>query len=187
MKRSRREARNIAYAVRQASIKQSCCMREFDIIPRQVAVSVNGKRKIVDFDSSFFDKTFGAGKLPLEHFISLRTARQTRGSILEHNEVWLKAIGMLGATADIRVMLEGLIFEDKEELLENIARAQEEGMTALQQQLAAALQQIEQLTAAVNGQQQVIAINEGKLAAAQQSMQQAAQQVNPSELAQKMS
>ena len=183
LKRSRREARNAAYAVRQASIKQVSCLREFDIVPRKVAISVNGKKKVIDFDRSYFDKTFGAGKLPVEHFVSLKTARQTRGSILEHNEIWLKAIGMLGGTVDIKVMLEGLIFDDKEELLENITRAQENGVTAMQQQLQMAMEQVQQLSAQVAGQEQVIAVNEGRLAAAQQTPQ----AVDPAQMAQTMS
>lgn len=188
LKRSRRESRNIAYAVRQASIKQVTCLREFDITARNVAVSVNGKRKVVNFDRSYFDKTFGEGKLPVEHFISLKTARQTRGSILEHNEIWLKAIGMLGGSVDIKVMLEGLIFEDKEELLENITRAQENGFTALQQQLQILSEQNQQLTSQVDGQREVIALNEGQMAASQQQQQgqQPAQAVNPAQLAQTM-
>ena len=182
MKRSRKESRGVAYAVRQASVKQVCCLREFDIVPRQVAVSVEGKRKVVKFDKSYFDKTFGDGKLPVEHFVSLKTARQTRYSILEHNEIWLKAIQMLGGSADLTVMLEGLILDDKEDLLENIRRAQQNGMLMLQQQLAQANEAIQQLSQKVDSQRETIAQNEGALAATKPKTQ----GINPTLLAQQM-
>lgn len=171
LKRSRKEARGIAYAARQASIKQVSCLREFDIVPRKIAVSVMGKRKVVDFDKSYFEKTFGEGKMPIEHFISLKTARQTRYSIMEHNEIWLKMMAQLGDKVDPVVMLEGLIMPEKEELLENIRRAQEGGMLQLQTQLGQAMQMIEQLTAQVDSQREALAQSTAALkanAAAQQ-------------------
>ena len=55
-------------------------------------------------------------------------------------------LNTLSGTVDPAIMMEGLDYDGKEELLENIRRAQAAGMTALQQQVA-------QLTQMCNAQQ----------------------------------
>ncbi len=73
--------------------------------------------------------------------------RQTKYTKLMHNELWLQMMQTLAGTVDPAIMLEGLEYDEKETMLENIRQAQQGGITALQrenEQLKQVLAQMQQ-------------------------------------------
>ena len=146
-KRSRMEAQCIHIAFKKAIRMMIEVLREFSIVPRDVAITIQGEKQVVSFTKDNLGFLFDKDKaLPVEHYINIKTSRQTRYSRMQKNELWLQMLNTLSGTVDPAIMMEGLDYDGKEELLENIRRAQASGMTALQQQVA-------QLTQMCNAQQ----------------------------------
>lgn len=147
-KRSRMEARVLNYAFKDAVRMLIDVLREFAIVPRKIAVTTNGKQSVQQFDRTSLSKIFEDGtELPIEYYIDIRTARQTKYTKLMHNELWLQMMQTLAGTVDPAIMLEGLEYDEKETMLENIRQAQQGGITALQrenEQLKQVLAQMQQ-------------------------------------------
>lgn len=136
-KRSRMEAQLVHMAFKKAVRMMIDVLREFSIVPRDVAITVQGEQTILPFSKEGLGFLFDKGKaMPIEHFISIKTARQTRYTKMQKNELWLQMLSTLSGTVDPAIMMEGLDYDGKEELLENIRRAQQAGMLALQNQVA---------------------------------------------------
>lgn len=146
MKRSRMEARAIHYGYQEACLMQLAVMEEFDTVERDIIVTVGGQKKRLPFSDKTFRKLFhGDKEIPIGFRVSIRTSRQTRYTKLQHNELWLQMMSTLGNTVDPTIMIEGLEYEEKERLLENIRRAQAGGITNLQRQLSEATQMLQQI------------------------------------------
>lgn len=146
MKRSRMEGRAIHYGYQEASLMQLDVMEEFDTVERNIIVTIGGQKQKLPFSNKTFRKLFSEDNdIPIGFRVSVRTSRQTRYTKLQHNELWLQMMGTLGNTVDPAIMIEGLEYEEKERLLENIRRAQAGGMTNLQKQLAEATQMLQQM------------------------------------------
>ena len=144
-KRSRMEGRAIHSSFRKAVRMQIDMLREFAVNERQVPVTVNGERLIVPFSRKFM-LDMDNRPMPIEHYITVKTARQTKYTKLMHNELMLQMLQVLGDTVDPVIMMEGLEYDGLEPLLENVRRAQRGGMLALQKQVAQLTQAVEQLT-----------------------------------------
>lgn len=163
-KRSRMEARAIHYAFKECVRMVLAVLREFDVVPREVAVTINGVQTLFPFNRSALKELMnGNDGLPIEHYISIKTARQTKYSRMSHNELWLQMLQTLGGQVDPVIMFEGLEYDEKEELLDNIRRAQANGMFALQQQVAQMSQLLEQQTAQIEQYEQALSQAQGLL------------------------
>ena len=163
-KRSRMEARAIHYAFKECVRMVLSVLREFDVVPRQVAVTINGVQQFFPFDRRSLKKLInGADGLPIEHYVSVKTARQTQYSKMSHNELWLQMLQTLGGQVDPVIMFEGLEYDEKEELLDNIRRAQQNGMLALQQQVAQLSQVAQQQAAQIEQYEAIIAQSQAML------------------------
>ena len=122
-------------------------MREKDIVPREVVITVNGEPQILPFDSRSLYRGDGEGrKVPIEALITIKTSRQTRFSRMAHNELVLQFVNMFAQTADPLIMMEALEMDDKEQILDTIRKAQHGGMLALQQQNMQMQQQLAQMS-----------------------------------------
>jgi len=160
-KRSRMEARAIHYGFKECVRMVLAILREFDVVPREVAVTISGVQTFFPFDRSTLKQLMnGNDGLPIEHYVSIKTARQTKYSRMSHNELWLQMLQTLGGQVDPVIMFEGLEYDEKEELLDNIRRAQAGGMMALQQQVAQLSQLIEEQTAQI--QQYELALSQSQ-------------------------
>lgn len=163
-KRSRLEARALNYAFRDSVRMLVDVLREFAIVPRKIAVTVNGKRSVHNFDKTSLSTMFKDGTgLPIEYYIDIRTARQTKYTKMMHNELLLQMMQMLAGSIDPVIMLEALEYEEKESMLETIRRAQQGGMVALQRQneqltqtLAQMQQQMKELQSAADSAQALV-------------------------------
>ena len=145
-KRSRMEGRSIHSAFQEAIRMLIETMRGCDMKEREIGITYNGVKKAYPF-SSLGLKAWMEKGVPVERFVTIRTARQTQYSMIQHNNVWLemmKTLASSGAPVDPMQMLEGLQMEgnEKELLLENLSRAQKAGLIAAQQRAAMAEQQL---------------------------------------------
>lgn len=157
-KRSRMEARVVHYAFKECVRMVLSVLREFDVVPRQVAVTIDGVQNLFPFDRRSLKKLMNASDgLPIEHYVSVKTARQTKYSRMSHNELWLQMLQTLGGQVDPVIMFEGLEYDEKEQLLDNIRRAQSGGMMALQQQVAQLSQVAQQQAAQIEQYEAIIA------------------------------
>lgn len=143
-KRSRMHARALHRATRDAARLMLECLREFAVMEREVPVTVNGQVVVVPFSRKYMSG--GNGDLPIEHYITIKTARQTKYTRMMHNELMLQMMSTLSGTVDPVIMLEGLQYDGLEPLLDKIRMAQRGGMLALQQQNAQLTQMVQQLT-----------------------------------------
>ena len=82
---------------------------------------------------------------------------------MAHNELVLQFVNMFQGSADPLVMMEALEMDDKEQILDQIRKAQRSGMLALQQQNAQLMQQVQMMS-------QELEQYQGAMAQIQQSM-----------------
>lgn len=90
--------------------------REYNLLPREVLVTVDGQQTSETFESAIMSrKTEGGNDVPIEFFISIKVQRENRWSVTAHNELILQMVqlGILQPTQALEVM----VFEGKEELL----------------------------------------------------------------------
>ena len=146
-KRSRMEARELQRGFKECVRMMIEIMREKDIVPREVVITVGGQPQILPFDSRSLYRGDGEGRrVPIEALITIKTSRQTRFSRMAHNELVLQFINMFQQTADPLIMMEALEMDDKEQILDQIRKAQHGGMLALQQQNAQMQAQLQQMS-----------------------------------------
>ena len=146
-KRSRMEARELQRGFKECVRMMIEIMREKDIVPREVVITVNGEPQVLPFDSRSLYRGNGKGRrVPIEALISIKTSRQTRFSRMAHNELVLQFVNMFQQTADPLIMMEALEMDDKEQILDQIRKAQHGGMLALQQQNAQMQAQLQQMS-----------------------------------------
>jgi hypothetical protein len=146
-KRSRMEARELQRGFKECVRMMIEIMREKDIVPREIVVTIAGEPRIVPFDRrSLFRDGADGSKVPIEALITIKTSRQTRFSRMAHNELVLQFVNMFQQTADPLTMMEALEMDDKEQIIDQIRKAQHSGMLALQQQNAQMQQQLAQMS-----------------------------------------
>lgn len=146
-KRSRMEARELQRGFKECVRMMIEIMREKDIVPREIVVTLAGEPRIVPFDRrSLFRDGADGSKVPIEALITIKTSRQTRFSRMAHNELVLQFVNMFQQTADPLTMMEALEMDDKEQIIDQIRKAQHSGMLALQQQNAQMQQQLAQMS-----------------------------------------
>ena len=142
-KRSRMEARELQRGFKECVRMMIEIMREKDIVPREVPVTLGGQPVVMPFDSrSLFRENIKGKKVPIEALIAIKTSRQTRFTRMAHNELVLQFLNLFQGTADPLIMMEALEMDDKEQLLDQVRKAQHGGMLALQQQNAQLQQQV---------------------------------------------
>ena len=106
-KRSRMEARELQRGFKECVRMMIEIMREKDIVPREVVITVNGQPEILPFDSRSLYRGNGEGRrVPIEALITIKTSRQTRFSRMAHNELVLQFVNMFQQTADPLIMME---------------------------------------------------------------------------------
>jgi hypothetical protein len=184
-KRSRKEAMELACAFKNCCRMQIEIMRDRNIVTRNVPLTVNGQVQILPFDNRSFNEE--PGDMPIEFYIKIKTARQTRFSKMSHNELILQFMNYFQQTADPLIMMEALELDNKETVIDKIRQAQSGGMLNLQKQVMSLAQQNQQMAqeleqykgAMAQAQQAVVQSDEAK----QQQGQSEAPQINAAEAA----
>ena len=184
-KRSRMEARELQRGFKECVRMMIEMMREKDIVPREIVITVEGQQAIVPFDSRSLYRSDGKGrKMPIEALITIKTSRQTRFSRMAHNELVLQFVNMFQQTADPLIMMEALEMDDKEQILDTIRKAQRGGMLALQQQNAQMQAQLQQMSEQLQKYQSAMSEIQQGFADTQQPQAPAPDQIDAAALAQ---
>lgn len=157
-KRSRMEERRLHEAFRSAVKLMVETLSAFSVYERPITVTISGNVITVPFSKEFLSAKYNEN-LPLDHCITIRSARQTKYAKMTHNELMLQMMQMLGGSVDPVIMMEGLDYDGLEPLLDNVRRAQQGGMIALQKQ-------VEQLTAQLQEMQENYQASEDALSEA---------------------
>ena len=169
-KRSRMGAQRLQLSFRRAVSMLLSVLREKSIVPRTLEITMNGKAETVTFDNKWYDEQMKpADSTTIVPFIAVKSARQTRYSIMAHNELVLQMMQVTQGQTDPVVMLEAFESEDKELILDTIRKAQHEGMLNLQKQNAELAEAVKQLSGELSQYKQA-------MASAEANMQQMAEQ-----------
>lgn len=188
-KRSRMEARELQRGFKECVRMMVEIMREKDIVPREIIITLGGQTVPVPFDSRSLYRDDGkGGRVPIEAIISIKTSRQTRFSKMAHNELVLQFVNLFQGTADPLIMMEALEMDDKEQILDQVRKAQNAGMLALQQQNAQMQQQLQIMSEQLQQYQSAMSQIQESLATPTPAAQAPApNQVDAAALAQSMS
>lgn len=169
-KRSRMGAQRLHHSFRKAVVMLLSVLREKQIVPRIVGITVDGEAKSVSFDRKWFDEQMQQGNgTPVVPFVTVKSARQTRYSKMMHNELIIQAMQATQGTTDPVLMFEAFEYDEKENILDTIRRAQRGGMLNLQKQNVEMAQMLEQMGKELSQYKQA-------MASAEANMRQMAQQ-----------
>lgn len=139
-KRSRMIAMQMHEAFKECVRMEVEFEREYNILPREVLLTIDGQRQVATFESAIMERETALGnRVPIEFFISIKVERENRWSVTAHNELMLQMVqlGVLRPNQAVELME----FEGKETILGKIANAgpsqeQMAQMQAMQEQQA---------------------------------------------------
>ena len=122
--------------------------REFNVLPREVLLTVNGQQVTATFESAIMERQSALGNdVPIEFMISIKVERENRFTTTAHNELVLQMVQM-GVLQPAQA-LELMVFEGKEQMLSRLVQQgpspEEIAMMQAQEQQAALDQQIASL------------------------------------------
>lgn len=176
-KRSRMAAQKLAFSFRKAVIMLLSVLEEMHIVPREVPVTVNGEQRIIIFDRNYINTQLTNGeKTNIVPFVQVKSARQTRYSKMMHNELVIQMMNATQGTTDPVLMFEGFEYDEKENLLDLIHRAQRGGMLNLQKQVAEQAQMLEQMGEELAQYKQAMASANANMQQMAQRQQQASEE-----------
>ncbi len=162
-KRSRTATRQMQEAFKEAIRLEIEVEREFNELPREVTITVDGQKERAVFDASMLEKTTSKGNtLPIEFTISIKVQKENRWTSQANNEFILSLVTAGQLPMDIA--LEAMHFDGRDVILSKLqalrqaapveAQMPPEQVEAMQAQAAqqdmnAALEQIPQPEAAL--------------------------------------
>ena len=126
--------------------------REFNVLPREVQMTIDGQQQLATFESSLMERTSQLGnEIPVEFVVSIKVQRESRWAVATQNELILQMVQLGILRPDQAVEL--MEFEGKEEMLNKVAQQQQQPSPEEQQMQAQADEQaqIEQQMAALQG------------------------------------
>lgn len=149
-KRSRMIAMQLHEAFKAAVRYEIEFEREYNVLPRDVQLTIDGQQVTATFESSLMERTSQLGnEIPIEFVISIKVQRENRWAVATQNELILQMVqlGIIQQTQAVELME----FEGKEEMLAKAAQAQQQVSPeeAQAQQQANEQQQLEQQMAAL--------------------------------------
>lgn len=151
-KRSRTAARQMHEAFKDAVRMEVEVEREYNVLPREVLITEDGKQIKATFESSMMQRETALGNVvPMEFYISIKVQKENRWSVMAHNELIIQMV-QLGVLQPAQA-LELMQFEGRESVLakmqqQNAQNAQATQITPEQQQQAvqaSMAQQLEQI------------------------------------------
>ena len=90
--------------------------REFNVLPRDVLLTVNGQQITATFESAIMERQSALGnEVPIEFMVSIKVERENKFTTTAHNELILQMVQM-GVIQPAQA-LELMVFEGKEQLL----------------------------------------------------------------------
>ena len=114
--------------------------REYNMLPREVLVTINGQQQTVTFESAIMERESALGNtVPVEFMISIKVQRENVWTVTAHNELIIQMVQMQIVSPQQAAEL--MIYEGKEELLSKMAT---QGGTVSPEQQAMEQQAMEQ-------------------------------------------
>ena len=163
-KRSRLEAQRIHSGFRTAVRQLLEVMREFDVYPRSVTITINGEPRRVDVPD-IMRQSLESGIAPVETKVSIKPVRQTRFETMAQNELALQLFSMFQGQLDPQAAVELLEFDGKEIFLEKVRAMQAESIARLMQQLEQTTAAAQQYEAENNELKEALTAMQGALSA----------------------
>ena len=123
--------------------------REFNVLPREVLLTVNGQQVNATFESALMERqsALGNGEIPIEFMISIKVERENKFTTTAQNELILQMV-QLGVIQPQQAV-ELMVFEGKEQILSRIMQQgpspEEMAMMQAQEEQAQLDQQIASL------------------------------------------
>lgn len=115
-KRSRKAAMLLHESFKEAVRYEIEFEREFNVLPREVLLTVDGEQKVATFETAIMSKeTANKNTVPIEFFISIKVERENRFTTTAHNELMLQMVQM--GILQPNQALELMVFEGKESVL----------------------------------------------------------------------
>lgn len=121
-KRSRMIAMQMHEAFKECVRMEVEFEREYNILPREVLLTVDGQQQVATFESAIMERETAIGnRVPVEFMISIKVERENRWSVTAHNELMLQMVqlGVLQPNQAVELME----FEGKETILGKLANA----------------------------------------------------------------
>lgn len=128
-KRSRVIADQMHEAFKEAVRYEIEIEREFNALPREVLVTVDGQQQQETFESALMTRETGSGNdLPVEFYVSIKVQKESRWAVQAHNELMLEMVRnqMLMPNEALELME----FEGKETLLSKQQQRQQQAQTS---------------------------------------------------------
>lgn len=151
-KRSRMIAMQLHEAFKDAVRYEIEFEREYNVLPREVQLTIDGQQTTATFESAVMERTSDLGNdVPIEFVVSIKVQRENKWAIATQNELILQMVqlGILQPAQAVELME----FEGKEEMLNKVAQ-QQQAMSPEQQQAEQQAQEqsaIEQQMAQLQG------------------------------------
>jgi hypothetical protein len=106
--------------------------REFNTLPRQLTLTIDGQQVQAEFQSSIMERQTALGNnIPIEFMISIKVEKENRWATTAQNELVLQMVQLGIIRPDQAVEL--MEFEGKESLLNKVAQASAPDEMAMQQ------------------------------------------------------
>ena len=115
-KRSRMIVQQLHEAFRDCVRYEIEFEREYNILPREVLLTIDGQQEVATFESAIMERQTKLGNVvPIEFMISVKVERENRWSVTAHNELILQMVqlGVLQPGQAVELME----FEGKEMIL----------------------------------------------------------------------
>lgn len=123
-KRSRMAARQMHASYKDAVRMEIEVEREYNLLPREVMISKDGKQVKATFESSkLFRKTRLGNTVPIEFMVSIKVQKENRWTQMAHNELIMQMVKLGVIKPDEAVEL--MQFEGRESILSRIKKAAE--------------------------------------------------------------
>lgn len=126
-KRSRKLAMRMHEAFKKAVRYEIEFEREFNVLPREVLLTIDGEQRTATFESAIMERQTALGNdIPIEFVISIKVVRENRWQVASHNELILQMVqvGMLQPDQAVELME----FEGKEEVLNKNQQTKQQQM-----------------------------------------------------------
>ncbi|MEL7610844.1 MAG: hypothetical protein AAGU74_15230 [Bacillota bacterium] len=121
-KRSRMAARQMHAAYKDAVRMEIEVEREFNVLPREVRMTVGGRPQKATFESALMQRETALGNtIPIEFFISIKVQRENVWTVRAHNELMIQMV-QLGILQPPQA-LELMQFEGRESVLDKTNQA----------------------------------------------------------------
>ena len=148
-KRSRMAARQMHSAYKDAVRMEIEVEREFNVLPREVRMTINGQPQKATFESALMQRQTKLGNtIPVEFFISIKVQRENTWTVRAHNELMIQMVQL--QILQPPQALELMQFEGRESVLEKAnqaSRSSPEDEQALQMQQAQMADETQQMPA----------------------------------------